>query len=195
VLDYSQDFMGSIQPQTFQLKNGDSVTIRSAQEADAEAYLNLCKRITSEEIYSLNQPSELTFTVEQEAQWLKSNIDNDCHLVLVAEVSGKIVGQLDFSNGLKKLISHTGEFGMGVHKDYRGLGIGAFLLGELINWAQEHPQIEKINLCVHRTNDRAIAMYKKFGFVQEGIRTKDLKYSNDVYVDTVLMGLEIKNNL
>lgn len=115
--------MGSIQAKTFKLKNGDSAVIRSAHESDAEAYLNLGKSIMSEEIYSLTQASELTFTVEQEAQWLKSNIENDCHLVLIAEVNGKIVGQLDFSNGHRKRNSHTGEFGMGVHKDYRSLGV------------------------------------------------------------------------
>lgn len=82
---------------------------------------------------------------------------------------------------------------MGVHRDYRGLGIGALLLSVLINWSREHKKIEKINLCAHRTNDRAIVMYKKLGFVEEGIRTRDLKYPDGTYVDTVLMGLLVKN--
>lgn len=183
--------MGEIRAVIYKLKNGTTVNIRTARESDAEAYLNLGKSIMSEEIYSLTQTDELTFTVEQERDWLKSKIENENHLVIVAEVDGKVVGQLDFSNGHRRRISHTGEFGMGVHKDFRGLGVGNFLLKSLIDWAKSNPKIEKINLCVHQTNERAIAAYKKHGFQVEGTRTKDLKYPNGVYVDTVLMGMHL----
>lgn len=183
--------MGRIEPLNAKLKDGRIVLIRNAKEQDAEAYLNLGKSIMAEDIYSMTQAEELTFTVDQEKEWLKSKIENNNHLVIVAEVQNQIVGQLDFSNGHRKRISHTGEFGMGIHKDFRGLGIGCLLLQCLINWAKIHPEILKINLCVHKTNDRAIHTYKKFGFQIEGIRTKDLKYPNDVFIDTVLMGLEL----
>ena len=80
---------------------------------------------------------------------------------------------------------------MGVHKDFRGLGLGTLLISALVEWARGNPNIEKINLGVHKTNDRAIATYKKIGFQVEGTRTKDLKYPNGVYVDTILMGLQV----
>lgn len=67
----------------------------------------------------------------------------------------------------------------------------SFLLAALIEWAKNHPQIEKINLFVHQTIVLAIATYKKQGFQIEGTRTKNLKYSNEVYIDTVLMGLHV----
>lgn len=183
--------MGTTSDKSYKLKNGASVVIRTVKESDAEAFLNLGKSIMSEEIYSLTQADELNLTIEQEQAWLKSNIEKEGHLVLVAEIDLKIIGQLDFSNGRRKRNSHTGDFGMGVHKDFRGLGIGTLLLKTLIEWAKDNSQIEKINLCVHQTNDRAIATYKKIGFQIEGVRTKDLKYPNGVYVDTVLMGLHL----
>ena len=181
--------MGQILGKTYKLKDGTTATIRTVTESDAEAYLTLGKSIMGEQIYSLTQPEELNLTVDQEREWLKSNIEDECHLVICAEINGKIVGQLDFSNGHRKRNAHTGEFGMGVHKDFRGLGIGSLLIGALVDWAKNNPKIEKINLCVHQTNDRAIATYKKIGFQVEGLRTKDLKYPNGVYVDTILMGL------
>jgi RimJ/RimL family protein N-acetyltransferase len=183
--------MAKINDQSYKLKDGRTVVIRTTQEIDAEAYLNLAKSIVSEEIYSLTQADELTLTVEQEKSWINSNIENSSHLVMLAEVDGQIVGQLDFSNGHRKRIAHTGEFGMGVHKDFRSMGIGSFLLKTLIEWAKDHPILEKINLSVHQTNERAIATYKKHGFQIEGLRTKDLKYPAGVYVDTVLMGLHL----
>ena len=45
----------------------------------------------------------------------------------------------------------------------------------------------------HETNKRAILLYEKFDFKREGIRANDLKYSNDHYVNTVIMGLWVKN--
>jgi RimJ/RimL family protein N-acetyltransferase len=184
--------VGHIASKNYKLKDGQTAVIRTVNVSDAEAFLRLGKSIMSEQIFSLTQPEELTLTLEQEQKWLESNIQNENHLIIVAEVSENIVGQLDFSNGHKKRNAHTGEFGMGVHKDYRGLGIGSLLLSALIEWTKNHPNIEKVNLCVHSTNDRAIAMYKKHGFQMEGLRTKDLKYQNNTYVDTVLMGLTVK---
>ena len=175
-----------------QLKDGQIAIVRSAMESDAEQYLHLDKSIMSEEIFTLTQVSEMQSTIDQEREWIKSHIDNENHLILIVEKDGKLIGQLDFSNGHRQRIEHTGEFGMGVHKDFSGQGVGKVLLEELITWAMAHHTIEKINLCVHHTNVRAISMYQKCGFEKEGVRTKDLKYGNDQYVDTVLMGLWVK---
>jgi RimJ/RimL family protein N-acetyltransferase len=99
---------------------------------------------------------------------------------------------VDFANGHRRRISHTGEFGLSVLKKWRGQGIGEILLSALLDWARSVPDLEKINLLVHATNDRAIALYRKFGFEVEGRRKKDLKLGPGEYVDSVLMGLWIK---
>ena len=148
----------------------------------------------SEDIFTLTQVSEMKISIDQERNWIKSHIDNENHLILIVEKEGQLIGQLDFSNGHRQRIEHTGEFGMGVHKDFRGQGVGGILLQALITWATAHHTIEKINLCVHHTNVRAISMYKKFGFQKEGVRTRDLKYGHHQYVDTVLMGLWVKDS-
>lgn len=183
--------MGKIEEQIYQTKDKRAVIIRTARESDAEAYLALGKSIMSEQIYSLTQAEELNLTLDQEREWLRSNLQDDSHLVLVAEIQNQIVAQLDFSNGHRKRNAHTGEFGMGVRKDFREMGIGSLMLTALIEWAQKNPKIEKVNLSVHEDNLRAIATYKKLGFTVEGLRTKDLKYAEGIYVNTVLMGLNV----
>ncbi len=160
--------MATIEKQIFISNDQREVIIRTVRVDDAEEFLNLGKSIMVEEIYTLTQPDELNLTINQERDWLKSHIENPNHIVLVAEMDGKVVGQLDFSNGHKRRIAHTGEFGMGVDKDYRGLGIGGKLLEVMLNWASRHPLIEKINLCVHSTNLKAINMYEKYGFAKRG---------------------------
>ena len=181
--------MAILKNKNFLLKNGKQLIIRSAEVIDADNFLKLGCSIISEEIYSLTHISEFNITIEQEMDWIKSNIENPNHLILVAELDNQIIGQLNFCNGLKRRIAHAGEFGMGVHKDFRGLGIGGLLLKTLIDWCKSHPLIEKINLNVHNNNNRAIALYEKQGFLKEGIRVKDLKYSNNEYIDTLIMGL------
>jgi RimJ/RimL family protein N-acetyltransferase len=95
---------------------------------------------------------------------------------------------LDFSNGRRLRIAHTGEFGMSVEKSFRDQGVGSLLLEALINWATLNATIEKIGLNVHSNNERAIALYKKMGFEVKGIRKHDLKYGDGQYVDRHVMG-------
>ena len=40
-------------------------------------------------------------------------------------------------------------------------------------------------------NHIALSIYKKLGFTVEGVRKNDLKYSDEKYIDTVLMGIKI----
>ena len=108
-------------------------------------------------------------------------------IILVATVDSQIVGMLDFSAGHRKRIAHTGNFGVSINKYFRDDGIGKILIQTLLNWAAQHPVIEKVNLKVHATNSRAISLYQKLGFIEEGLFRNELKYSNGQYVDSVEM--------
>lgn len=48
--------------------------------------------------------------------------------------------------------------------------------------------IEKISLTVVQTNTRAIQLYKKYGFVEEGLLIKDRIHKDGNYYNTVMMG-------
>ena len=52
-----------------------------------------------------------------------------------------------------------------------------------------NPVLEKIYLKVHATNGRAISLYQKLGFREEGRLVRDLKLGPNEYVDTVVMSL------
>jgi RimJ/RimL family protein N-acetyltransferase len=184
--------MANFQARTFQSKNGKMFSVRTARPTDAAQLLEMGKSVMSESIYTLTEADELNLTVEQEADWIQQHNDHPLKIILVAEHEGGLAGILDFSNGHRRRISHQGEFGMSVEKAWREQGLGAALLDTLLNWAVSNPGIEKVNLRVHATNQRAIALYKKFGFEQEGLQKKDLKLGANHYVDTVLMGRFVK---
>jgi RimJ/RimL family protein N-acetyltransferase len=181
--------MASIQSKTFSLSSGQSVNLRCASARDSESLLHMIHEVLSEQVFTLSEPEELALSPKQEAEWIEKMNSNPNHLLIIAEIDGKIVGNLDFTNGHRKRIAHTGDFGMSVAKEYREQGIGKLLLQALIAWAKAHPLIEKISLKVHANNPRAIHVYEKLGFKEEGRLARDLKYSDSEYVDTVVMGL------
>jgi len=78
---------------------------------------------------------------------------------------------------------------MGVHKDYRGQGLGTGLLDTTLDAAKEFG-IERVELEVYTSNIRAIRLYDKFGFVHEGIKTKARKLDGEYY-DIKVMALFI----
>lgn len=53
----------------------------------------------------------------------------------------------------------------GVNQDKRGKGIGSKLLASALKWLFSFKTIESITLCVDSSNDNAIKLYEKVGFV------------------------------
>ncbi|MFP3389436.1 GNAT family N-acetyltransferase [Brevibacillus sp. SIMBA_076] len=103
------------------------------------------------------------------------------------ELEREIVGVIGFSSPNRKRLAHTGSIMMMISKDFRSKGLGKVLLQELLAWAEQHPLIEKVSLGVLSTNHRAIALYKRMGFVEEGRKVKEFKVSENEYIDDVLM--------
>lgn len=124
---------------------------------------------------------------EEERKWIQDHLDHPGKLLLLAEASGTIVGSLSFENGRFRRIAHRGSFGVGVRKEWRGRGIGTALLRTLLDWAEANPIIEKICLDVFVTNENAIRLYKKLGFVEQGFGSKEVKRGPGQYVDVMWM--------
>ena len=181
--------MATIQARRIETTRGQTVLIRSGAPSDAAAILKHCREVMAESEFTMTCPDELSLTEEQEEAWIQSHLDHPGHLLVVAEMEGRLVGELNFSCGHRRRIAHTGEFGMSVAKEDRDAGIGRALLATLIDWAKHHDSIEKVNLKVHATNDRAIALYRKMGFVEEGRAVRELKYESGQYVDALLMAM------
>jgi len=130
---------------------------------------------------------EFSKSEEEEQSWICKHQEHPDWLLLVAEADGVIVGCLDFSSGSRVRLAHRGVFGMSVDPDWRSIGIGRELLSALIEWVNGNSKLEKICLAVITTNSRAIALYEKMGFREEGRRIREVKLGNDNYVDDVLM--------
>ncbi len=75
-----------------------------------------------------------------------------------------------------------------VIREWRGLGVGSALLAAAIEWAREN-ELHKLCLSVFPHNERGIALYRRFGFVEEGRRVRQMRRSSGELWDTIEMGL------
>lgn len=179
--------MGSIDPKYYKLKSGKEIKIRSADKNDAASIIKINISVLSEMLYMMREPEEATYTVENTSRDIENHLNNHGSMYAVAEAEGNVIGYIEFQNGGLKRTAHAGIFSMFILKEYRQLGIGKLLLGTLINWAEQNPLIEKLTLAVFSTNKRAISLYKKCGFIEEGRCPKDMKLKDGTYIDSVLM--------
>jgi ribosomal protein S18 acetylase RimI-like enzyme len=81
-----------------------------------------------------------------------------------------------------------GEIGMLVARDWRGRGVGSALLAAAIEFARKRG-MHKLSLSVFAHNTAAIALYVKFGFVEEGRRVKQFRRASGELWDAIDMGL------
>ncbi|GAA5194094.1 GNAT family N-acetyltransferase [Ferrimonas gelatinilytica] len=64
---------------------------------------------------------------------------------------------------------HVGQVGMFVHDEWQGLGAGTALMAAAVELADNWLNLSRLELEVYPDNEAALALYRKFGFEQEGI--------------------------
>lgn len=103
----------------------------------------------------------------------------------VAEENGKVIGLGILMNHGNLRKKHVGVITLMVNSDYQNKGVGSLLMDKLINLS-ESINIIRLELCVFRDNYKAINLYKKFGFKEEGIKVKSA-LKNGEYADEIMM--------
>lgn len=83
--------------------------------------------------------------------------------------------------------SHVGVLGMGILPEYRGKGFGQQLIERTLQHVNNNCKYEKVELNVFESNVKAINLYRKFGFFEEGKRIKSRKIDG-IYDNEILMG-------
>jgi RimJ/RimL family protein N-acetyltransferase len=102
----------------------------------------------------------------------------------VAVADGEVVGSLNLS----PTSFGYAEIGMYVAREWRGRGVGSALMVAAIEWSRAHG-MHKLSLSVFPHNEAGIALYRKFGFVEEGRRVKHMRRQSGELWDLVEMGL------
>ena len=155
--------------------------IRSAEPGDAAGVSALLGRIGVVEgtlqIPDAALASRLDFLQRLEPQ--------GCRLVAVH--AGEIVGWAALhvvQASLRR--SHVRLLGIGLAPEWQGRGLGRQMMQRLLDWADNWGAVLRIELFVHVDNERAIALYRSLGFVEEG-RHRGYALKNGRYVDSLSM--------
>ena len=165
------------------------VTIRQARPADAERLIAYVQTLAEEPgINIVIGPGEFDLTVGQEACFVAECVAADNALFLVAEAGSEIVGLLTCQGGKRRATRHAATLGVSVAQGWRGQGIGTRLMEWAIRWARGTGIVSRIELMVFARNQKAIRLYERLGFVEEG-RLRKAIYRDGEYIDDLVMGL------
>ena len=126
-----------------------------------------------------------------EAHWRQRILDmpsgaGSAELFLVAERDGDVVGHAGLTPvpGVRR--RHAMGMGMSVAAHAQGQGVGRTLIEAVLDWADHWAQVLRIELTVYTDNERAIALYRGFGFQQEGVH-RAYALRDGVFVDALAM--------
>jgi RimJ/RimL family protein N-acetyltransferase len=194
--------MGSTEPRSFDCRKS-RVLVRTAAEPDAAALARHQEHMYSSNPFIVTERGEIDRTEPQQREWILKHAATPGHLMLVATrdpqagppSDGEILGALLFRCADRRRTAHHGTFGISVHADWRGRGVGTALITTLLDWAVLDPQIEKVCLGVFAENTGARALYRRLGFVEEGLTARCFKYPDGRYHDDVPMAIFVKPGL
>ncbi len=151
------------------------ISVRPAEDGDRRSLALLLAAVAEERDGIAAEPP---IDVER----LATSWTIDATVVAVAE--GVIVGEVRVDPSWMGF----GEIGMMVAADWRGRGVGTALVAAAVQWARARG-LHKLALSVFPHNDVAIALYRKFGFVEEGRLVQHVRRADGELWDLIEMGL------
>jgi RimJ/RimL family protein N-acetyltransferase len=154
---------------------------------DVEEWLALREAVAAE---GRGIGAELPLDIERDRRVFLGSITSEQAQSFVAvDQEGNVVGNL----GIELYGFGVAELGMMVESTWRGKGVGSALLHAGIDWARS-VGAHKVALQHWPTNERATALYEKFGFVEEGRLRRHYRRRNGEIWDAVVRGLVLEND-
>jgi putative acetyltransferase len=159
------------------------VEYRRAVPSDAEAFVVLMR---DEEVFAglLQMPYP---TPEMWRARLEKNATDETGLHLAAVAGGRVIGSAGIHPTSPRIRQrHCAGFGISVAPDWQGKGIAGELTRRVLDWSDRWVGYLRVELTVYTDNDRAIALYRRHGFLVEGtMRAAAMRAGR--YVDVLLM--------
>jgi len=149
-------------------------SIRRAVDADRRPLAVMWAAVVDENVGLGTEPP-----VDVDARAASWNLEG----AFLAEADGEIIGSIH----VQKSRHGFAEIGMCVAKGWRGKGLGSALMDVAEEWARDQG-VHKLSLGVFAHNERAIALYRKHGFAEEGRRVKHYRRKNGELYDSLEMG-------
>lgn len=156
------------------------IQIRASRFDDAAAMARL---------HQTDSVMEGTFATpfQNEREWRARLASNDGSVrSLVALHEGELVGSAALFQHASPRTAHAAGFGMSVHPDHQGRGIGDALMSAILDLADRWMGVRRVQLEVYLDNERAQRLYRKHGFEPEGVQ-RLAAFRRGTYVDALVM--------
>ena len=165
-------------------ETGAGYVVRPSRPGDARSFLALFREIVAEGRFIRTESIRrgVGYYRRQLARSWRSD-----QASIVAAAGRRVIGHLSISREDHPVNRHVASIGMMVAPDWRRRGVGSALLHEALRWAREM-RVEKVALTVYPDNEAARALYRAFGFVEEGRMTGHSR-KRVGYRDEIVMGL------
>lgn len=157
----------------------EGLRIRPVRFEEAGA-LNEIRRQPSVMEFVMSLPSE---RVTHNRAFLE-NLGPDDHM-LVAELDGQVIGTASLHVG-KGRQRHVGTLGIMIHEGWQNRGVGRVLMEGLLDIADNHLGLVRVELEVYVDNARAIHLYESLGFETEGCKCMGI-FRRGEYLDVLVM--------
>lgn len=173
------------------LKDGRMLILRDPTLEDAQELMDFLKVVGGETDFLLADENGIEgLTLEGERGWITTTLAAVNTKMFVGTVEGEIVLVCDVRAQGRSRIAHVGGIAISIKRKYWHLGIGNIAMQAMIDFAKSTGVLRTLALEVHAGNDRAIALYKRFGFVEVG-RHKARLNVRGTYYDEILMDLDL----
>lgn len=165
--------------------DGKEVIFRYPKEADVPDMQKLVASFVVEKAMVGEDKKPTLKEIKESLDKKLTGIKNKSVVYLVVEVDGKVKGRV-WVGRKDSPQRHIGNLVIHLAKELRGKGIGDKLIKAIIKEAKKTLKIKMITLSAMVQNKPAIGLYKKNGFVENGLLKKGLNYYGKL-VDDVLM--------
>jgi ribosomal protein S18 acetylase RimI-like enzyme len=174
--------------------------IRLAEPGDLDTFADHVVRHSAES----GQAGSLHFALSRYPQW--SSVRDTAHqrwerplseplwgrCFLLIESRSLVVGHLELRGGRIPSEMHRTVLGMGIERAYTGKGHGHALMEVSIAWARDMGGLSWIDLGVFEHNTPARRLYRRVGFVENGVREDAFRIDAGIAVTDISMSLRLR---
>lgn len=149
-----------------------NIIYREAEPSDAGKFLEYCKIVGAETDNLTFGAEGLPLSISQEADYIRKYAGNPDSVMIVVFDEGELIGTgaVSVVSGRPRF-AHRRELAISVRKDYWGKGVGTGIMNVLMDFCKK-TGAKVVELEVRSDNEKAIGLYKKFGFEKIGTYKK-----------------------
>ena len=171
----------------FTARDGTHVLFREPSPRDAAQLMKFINAFVTEKRSGILINERVG--LDEEKAWLRgvlADIRKRKGVMLLVDVDGEIMGNCDI-NRLPWKSSHVANLGIALSREIRGKGVGEALMTKTIELARKRMRgLEMLHIKAFAYNEKALALYRRFGFVEVG-RVPRANKEGKEYHDDVLM--------